>query len=212
MESNEFDHLDTLFVTEVLKYRSPAKRIYVDIKAYLEQCYNVPCKLEIYANYVGNLKFPGRDAAARKDYFLKTFSGVDNVTVTLNKTEDKTFSLNHSGPNVTFGVRARAASWTIYQMKMYYYYCEKTIINNVQLPSMNSSEVGSKSIAVWCSPYSTPSKNVTEITATCLRNGTWKVNDGIHCSCLEGFQKEKSKGCLREYKSLFQFNFQLSIQ
>ena len=147
--------------------------------------------------YVHKGKDPNIPRKNPKTYVYSNFYLVHVIrAVTGNRTKTR-FKLSYSSQYITFGISAKAVDATVYGIKMFYYYCEETFINNIYFPNTTSSANQSKAIYGNCSENSKSLNNGTELEAFCLQNGTWTRRNGSECLCVAGF--EPRSGCQRKY-------------
>ena len=157
---------------------------------------NFLCNLTVYVHKGKVTNIPRKN---RKMYLYSNFSLVHVIkAVTGNKTKTR-FKLSYSGQYITFGISAKAVDATVYGIKMFYYYCEETLINNIYFPNTTSSANQPKAVHGTCSENSKSLNNGTEFEALCLQNGTWTRRNGSECLCVGGFEPRLSQGCRRKY-------------
>ena len=155
---------------------------------------NYPCNLTVYIHKGKDPNIPMKN---RKTYLYSNFYLVDVIkAVAGNKTKTR-FKLSYSGQYITFGISAKAVDATVYGIKVFYYYCEETLIKNIYFPNTTSSANQSEAIYGNCSENSKSLNNGTEFEALCLQNGTWTRRNGSGCLCVGGF--EPRLGCQRKY-------------
>ena len=157
---------------------------------------NYPCNLTVYIHKGKDPNIPMKN---RKTYLYSNFYLVDVIkAVAGNKTKTR-FKLSYSGQYITFGISAKAVDATVYGIKVFYYYCEETLIKNIYFPNTTSSANQSEAIYGNCSENSKSLNNGTEFEALCLQNGTWTRRNGSKCLCVAGFEPRLSQGCRRKY-------------
>ena len=187
---------------------SYAKVIYVDVEAEFRLCYHpdkpslVPCASNYYEVYIHRGKTNLNVNTATLDDLFGVFSLVHNITnstIPSGIRFKQTFSFKPNNSNaVTFAVRSRGACGYILNMAMYYYYCEETYVNSVNLMKSPSPPSGFKLVAANCSKNSLASSNVTRIEGRCYSNGSWSMNNSFKCSCVEGYEPNQKRGCSRK--------------
>ena len=157
---------------------------------------NFLCNLTVYVHKGKDPNVPMKNP---KSYLYSNFSFVHVIkAVTGNKTTTR-FKLSYSGQYITFGISAKAVDATVFGIKMFFYYCEGTFINNIYFPNTTSSVNQPKAVNGSCSKNSKFLNNGTEFEAFCLQNGTWTRRSDSECLCVGGFESRLSQGCQRKY-------------
>ena len=145
---------------------------------------NVLCNLKVYVHKGKVTHIP------REKLKMNVYSNFSLVHVIKAVTENKTttrFKLSYSGQFITFGISAKAVDATVYGIKMFFYYCEGTFINNIYFSNTTSSANQPKAVHGTCSENSKSLNNGKEFEAFCLQNGTWTRGNGSECLCVGGF-------------------------
>ena len=164
---------------------------------------NFLCNLTVYVHKGKDPNVPMKNP---KSYLYSNFSFVHVIkAVTGNKTTTR-FKLSYSGQFITFGISAKAVDATVYRIKMFFYYCEGTFINNIYFPNTTSSVNQPKAVNGSCSKNSKFLNNGTEFEAFCLQNGTWTRRSDSECLCVGGFEPPSPLGCQRKYMLSMQQN------
>jgi hypothetical protein len=187
--------------------------IYVDVDAEFKKCDDpskrdpVPCASNYYEVYIhyGKTDLDAKQVTA--DGLLSVFSLVHNITtnsVSSNGTRiNQTFFFNpNNTKEVRFAVRSTGACGSIFNMTTYYYHCEETYVNSVKLVKTSSPITGFKLVTANCSKNSLPAGNVTRLEGRCYSNGSWSINEDFECSCIEGYEPNKKRGCSREFNAI----------
>ena len=161
------------FTKDVDLSSSYADVLYVDVEAEFKSCFDpdkanpVSCASNYYEVYIHRGKTNIDVEKATLDDFFSVFSLVHNITnntIPSGTRFKQTFSFNPNGTKaVTFAVRSRGACGYIFNMTMYYYYCEETYVNYVKLMKTPSSPSGFKLVTAKCSKNSLASSNVTSL-------------------------------------------------
>ena len=182
--------------------------IYVDIEGQFEPCFDpgknttVLCSSDYFAVYIHR-----GDEAPKISWndILGKFSFVHNITSSTkpNETENvpfkETFSFNrNSTKGVTLAVRSRGACGKLFNITMYYYYCEETFIHSVKLENTFSPKTGFKLVRAHCSENSIASGNTKSLEGRCYSNGSWSVNETNKCLCMKGYESNGKTGCSRK--------------
>ena len=191
---------------------SYADVIYVDVEAEFSSCFDpgknipVPCASNYYEIYIHRGKTNLDVNTASLDDLFGVFSLVHNITnrtIPSGTRFKKTFSFNPNGTKaVTFAVRSRGACGYIFNMTMYYYYCEEIYVNSVKLMKTPSPPSGFKLVTANCSKNSLASSNVTTLEGRCYINGSWSMNNNFKCSCIEGYEPNQKSGCSRKFNNV----------
>ena len=182
--------------------------MYVDVEGKFEICYDpgnnkhVPCTYDYFAVYINH----GDEApkiSVNKIFGKLTF--VYNITSSTkpNETEDvpfkETFSFNRNNTKgVTLAVRSRGACGKIFNITMYYYFCEERFIHSVKLKNTCSPKTGFKLVRANCSEHSIASGNTKSLEGRCYSNGSWSVNETNKCLCTKGYEPNEKTGCSRK--------------
>ena len=192
---------------------SYADVIYVDVQAEFRSCYNpglnklVPCSSNYFEVYIQPGKPKSIPKSAKLDDFLGAFSLVHNITNNTYPSQTRfkqTFFFNpNDAEGVTFAVRSRGACGSIFNMTMYYYYCEERFVNSVKLIKTPAPVNGSKLITANCSKNSMASSNLTRIEGLCYSNGSWNTNNDYKCLCIEGHEPNDKRGCSRKLNTVY---------
>ena len=203
-----------MFMNPVNITSIPAERIYVDMKIKFVLCFDGRTDFSCYANHLEVFVYNG---TLRRSYLwlrnvVNLFQFLHNITASRHengtiteKTQNETFSfLRNISKTVTFGLKSSGACVTLYDIKMYYYYCEERIINNVKFPKTISPPHGSVvhqlQLNNSCVNNSKPWKPNQTLYFSCYSNGTFLVNNGassFRCNCLPGY--EPRNGCSRTF-------------
>ena len=189
--------------------------IYVDVNGEFKLCYDpgnskpIPCSYDYFAVYINRgdeaPKVTGNDAETRRQELLGKFSFVDNITSSTKPSETEnvpfkeTFSFNRNNTKgVTLAVRSRGACGEIFNITMYYYYCEERFIHSVKLKNTSSPKTGFKLVRANCSENSMASGNTKSLEGRCYSNGSWSVNETNKCLCTKGYEPNEKTGCSRK--------------
>ena len=192
---------------------SYADVIYVDVEAEFRSCYNpglnkfVPCSSNYFEVYIKPGKPKSIPKSAKLDDFLGVFSLVHNITNNTYPSQTRfkqTFFFNpNDAEGVTFAVRSRGACGSIFNMTMYYYYCEETFVNSVKLTKTPAPLNESKLVTANCSKNSMASSNLTRLEGYCYSNGSWNMNKDYKCLCIEGHEPNDKRGCSRKLNTVY---------
>ncbi len=192
---------------------SYADVIYVDVEAELQLCDNpglnkfVPCSSNYFEVYMLRGKLTLTLDSAKLDDLLGVFSLVHNITNNTYPSQTRfkqTFFFNpNDAEGVTFAVRSRGACGRIFNMTMYYYYCEERFVNSVKLIKTSAPINGSKLVTVNCSKNSMASSNLTRLEGYCYSNGSWNMNRDYKCLCIEGHEPNDKRGCSRKLNNVY---------
>ena len=196
--------------------------IYVDVTAEFTLCDNPntgkfqPCSSNFFEVYIyrGKNK-PDITKKTAGTVLRSQFYSIYNITANsslLSQTPQKqkqTFNFDQNKTEgVTFAVRSRGACGKIFNMTMYYYYCEETFVDSVRLKKTLSHKTGPKLVTGTCSEHSKPSSNLTRLEGYCYRNGSWSVTGDLKCLCFKGYGPNKKRGCSRKYNAIAYFILQ----
>ena len=108
----------------------------------------------------------------------------------------QSFNFNRNGTKgVSFAVRSRGACGKIFNMAVYYYFCEETFVNSIRLMKTLSPLSGSKLVPANCSENSSPLNASRGLQGNCYSNGSWDVNEDFKCLCTAGYEANKTRGC-----------------
>ena len=187
--------------------------IYVDVTAEFTLCDNPDTGkfIQCFSNYFEIYIHRGKDRPDIEKETAETvlhsqFFSLYNITANnslLSQTPQKqkqTFNFDQNKTEgVTFAVRSRGACGKIFNMTMYYYYCEETFVDSVRLKKTPSPKIGPKLVTGNCSDHSQPSNNLTRLEGYCYRNGSWNTNRDLKCLCIEGYEPDEKRGCSRKY-------------
>ena len=189
-------------ITKYADIKNKTNIIYVEIEYKIDLC-KILCNLTVYVHKGKDLNIPRKNSKA---HLYSNFSLVHVIkAVTGNKTKTR-FKLSYSGQYIIFGISAKAMDATVYGIKMFYYYCEGTFINNIYFPNTTSSAKQPKAANGTCSENSKSLNNGKEFEAFCLQNGTWTRRSDSKCLCVAGFEPRLSQGCQRKYMLSMQQN------
>ena len=182
--------------------------MYIDVEGKFEPCYDpgknehVRCSYDYFAVYINRgdeaPKITGND-------ILGKFSFVHNITSSTKPSETENvpfkeiFYFNRNNTKgVTLAVRSRGACGKIFNITMYYYYCEERFIHSVKLKNTSSPKTGFKLVRANCSENSIASGNTKSLEGRCYSNGSWSVNETNICLCMKGYESNGKTGCSRK--------------
>ena len=194
-----------------------AEVIYLDVTAEFTLCDNPetgkfqPCSSNFFEVYIHRGKNRPEITRQTAETVLRSqFYSIYNITANsslLSQTpqeQNQTFNFDQNKTEgVTFAVRSRGACGKIFNMTMYYYYCEETFADSVRLRKTPSPKIGPKLVTGNCSEHSQPSNNLTRLEGYCYKNGSWNVNGDLKCLCIEGYEPNEKLGCSSKYSVAF---------
>ena len=128
----------------------------------------------------------------------KSTTSARNATNWTEETNIFKFYKNTSN-SIFLAVRGKSVCARVYDIKLYYYYCEERYLKNIKFPKTMSPAEGSKTVEANCSVNSSPSSQTGIQSGFCEHNGKWRIGTNMGCFCEKGFeQKSHKKICARK--------------